>query len=109
MRDCIRNANVHPQFAVPDFSEVHRQLRRKGVTLQLLWEEYRAQAHGIPYSRSRFCERYSEFRQRLRRSMRQIHVAGEKLFVDYAGPKVPLIATGVKPAASLASIRAPKK
>ncbi|MEO9163360.1 MAG: hypothetical protein ABI349_13345 [Casimicrobiaceae bacterium] len=47
--------------------------------------EYRAQAQGVPYSRSRFCERWVEFRQRLRRSMRQIHVTGEKLFVDYAG------------------------
>jgi transposase len=82
---------VYPQFAVPDFGEIHRELRRKGVTLQLLWEEYRGQAQGIPYSRSRFCERYIEFRQLLRRSMRQIHVAGEKLFVDYAGPTVPLI------------------
>jgi transposase len=79
------------QFAQPDFAHVHRELRRKGVTLQLLWEEYRAQATGIPYSRSRFCERYLEFRQQLRRSMRQTHVAGEKLFVDYAGPTVPII------------------
>ena len=95
--DAALNARLHPQryvypqFAVPDFGEIHRELRRKGVTLQLLWEEYRAQAQGVPYSRSRFCERYIEFRQRLRRSMRQIHVAGEKLFVDYAGPTVPLI------------------
>jgi len=87
---------VYPQFAAPDFAQIHRELRRKGVTLQLLWEEYRAQAQGIPYSRSRFCECYSEFRQQLRRSMRQTHVAGEKLFVDYAGPTVPIIdaATG---------------
>lgn len=100
--DAALNARLHPQryvypqFAVPDFAEIHRELHRKGVTLQLLWEEYRAQAHGIPYSRSRFCERYSEFRQQLRRSMRQTHVAGEKLFVDYAGPTVPIIdaATG---------------
>ena len=68
---------VYQQFAVPDFGEIHRELRRKGVTLQLLWEEYRAQAQNVPYSRSRFCERYIEFRQLLRRSMRQIHVAGE--------------------------------
>ncbi len=82
---------VYPEFAVPDFVHIHRELRRKGVTLQLLWEEYRAQARGIPYSRSRFCERYLEFRQRLRRSMRQTYVADEKPFVDYAGPTVPLI------------------
>jgi len=66
----------------------------RAVTLQLLWEEYRAQAQGVPYSRSRFCERYIEFRQLLRRSMRKIHVAGDKLFVDYAGPTVPLIDPG---------------
>src|SRR6266849_2970761 len=95
--DAALNARLHPrryvypQFAVPDFGAIHRELRRKGVTLQWLWEEYRAQAQGVPYSRSRFCERYIECRQRLRRSMRQIHVAGEKLFVDYAGPTVPLI------------------
>ncbi|MEO8755175.1 MAG: IS21 family transposase [Casimicrobiaceae bacterium] len=97
--DAALHARLHPQryvyaqFAVPDFAHVHRELRRKGVTLQLLWEEYRAAAQGVPYSRSRFCERYSEFRQRLRRSMRQTHVAGEKLFVDYAGPTVPIIDT----------------
>jgi transposase len=95
--DATLDARLHPQryvyaqFAVPDFAQIHRELRRKGVTLQLLWEEYRAQAQGMPYSRSRFCERYIEFRQRLRRSMRQIHVGGEKLFVDYAGPTVPII------------------
>ena len=55
---------VYPQFAVPDFGAIHRELRRKGVTLQLLWEEYRAEAQGVPYSRSRFCERTSS-RQRL--------------------------------------------
>ena len=98
--DAALNARLHPQryvypqFAVPDFGEIHRELRRKGVTLQLLWEEYRAQAPGVPYSRSRFCERYIQFRQLLRRSMRQVHVAGEKLFVDYAGPTVPLIDPG---------------
>jgi transposase len=91
--DAALDARLHPQryvyaqFAGPDFAYVHRELRRKGVTLQLLWEEYRDQAQGVPYSRSRFCELYGEFRRRLRRSMRQIHVAGEKLFVDYAGDR----------------------
>lgn len=95
--DAALDARLHPQryvytqFALPDFVHIHRELRRKGVTLQLLWEEYRDQAQGVPYGRSRFCERYSEFRQRLRRSMRQTHIAGEKLFVDYAGPTVPIV------------------
>jgi len=80
-----------PKFAAPDFALVHRELKRKGVTLTLLWEEYRGTAQGVPYSRSRFFERYQDFVGTLRRSMRQTHVAGEKLFVDYAGQTVPVI------------------
>jgi transposase len=89
---------LYRKFAVPDFALVHRELKRKGVTLQLLWEEYRDAAPGVPYSRSRFCERYLEFVRTLRRSMRQTHLAGEKLFVDYAGQTVPVIdvASGTK-------------
>jgi hypothetical protein len=46
----------------------------------LLWEEYREAAQGVAYSRSRFYERYLAFVGTLKRSMRQTHVAGEKLF-----------------------------
>ena len=97
--DAALMARLHPQryvvakFAAPDFALVHRELKRKGVTLTLLWEEYRDSAQGVPYSRSRFYERYQEFVRTLRRSMRQTHVAGEKLFVDYAGQTVPVIDT----------------
>jgi DNA-binding Lrp family transcriptional regulator len=82
---------VYHQFALPDFAQVHRELKRKGVTLQLLWEEYREAAQGVAYSRSRFYERYVAFVGTLKRSMRQTHVAGEKLFVDFAGPTVPIL------------------
>ncbi len=82
---------VYRQFALPDFAQAHRELKRKGVTLQLLWEEYREAAQGVAYSRSRFYdERYVAFVGTLKRSMRQTHVAGEKLFVDFAGPTVPI-------------------
>jgi transposase len=81
---------VYHQFALPDFAQVHRELKRKGVTLQLLWEEYREAAQGVTYSRSRFYERYVAFVGTLKRSMRQTHVAGEELFVDFAGPTVPI-------------------
>jgi transposase len=97
--DAALARRLHPQrgvvakFAAPDFALVHRELKRKGVTLQLLWEEYRDAAQGVPYSRSRFCERYLQFVRTLRRSMRQSHVGGEKLFVDYAGQTVPVIDT----------------
>lgn len=74
---------------VPDWAEVHRELKRKGVTLQLLWEEYR-QEHPKGYRYSRFCQMYRSWRGTLDLSMRQDHKAGEKLFVDYCGQTVPI-------------------
>jgi transposase len=73
--------------SLPDWPTIHRELRRKGVTLQLVWEEYRA-AHPQGYGRSRFCELYRTWEGRLSPTMRQTHVAGEKLFVDYAGTTI---------------------
>lgn len=79
----------------PDFVLIHRELKRTGVTLQLLWEEYlRDSPNGYRYTA--FCTKYRAWAMTLQRSMRQVYVAGEKLFVDYAGPTIPLInaATG---------------
>ena len=75
---------------LPDWPTVHRELRRKGVTLQLVWEEYRA-AHPDGYGRSWFCELYRAWEGRLSPTMRQTHVAGEKLFVDYAGTTIDVV------------------
>ncbi len=70
----------------PDWDRVHRELRRhKGVTLRLLWLEYR-EVHPAGYQYSRFCERYRLWRGHLDVAMRQVYRAGEKAFVDYAGP-----------------------
>lgn len=78
-------------YLLPDYGRIHQELRRKGMTLMLLWEEYVAAHAGQPtYRYSQFCERYRRYALRLKRSMRQIHRAGEKLFVDYAGPTVEL-------------------
>ena len=74
----------------PDFALVHQELKRAGVTLQLLWEEY-AQGNDLAYKYTSFCVKYREWALGLKRSMRQIHVAGEKLFVDYAGQTVPIV------------------
>jgi transposase len=74
----------------PDFALVHQELKRAGVTLQLLWEEY-ARDNALAYKYTSFCIKYREFAQSLKRSMRQVHTAGEKLFVDYSGDGVPLI------------------
>ena len=78
-------------YAQPDFGAMHQELKRKGVTLQLLWEEHQA-AHGERAHRySQFCVHYRAFRDRLARSMRQVHRAGEKLFIDYSGDTVAII------------------
>ena len=75
----------------PDYGRLHQELRRKGMTLMLLWEEYRADhANAHTYAYSQFCENYRRFARRLKRSMRQVHRAGEKLFIDYAGPTIGL-------------------
>lgn len=71
-------------LALPDWLEVHRQLKRKGVTLQLLWEEYK-QVHPDGLQYTQFGVRYRDWRQTLDLPMRQEHKAGEKLFVDYCG------------------------
>ena len=68
----------------PDWAAIHRELRRKNVTLSLLWEEYQA-VHPYGYGYSRFCELYRRWEGRLAPTMRQHHVAGERMFVDYAG------------------------
>ena len=75
---------------VPDWAYIHRELRRKGVTKMLLWEEYK---RGCPdgYQLSRFYEMYAEWSGKLDLVMRQEHRAGEKLFVDFAGPTIPIV------------------
>ncbi len=74
---------------LPDFAEVHRELRRPGVTLQLLQLEYK-ESHPDGYEYSQFCNRYRLWQRHLDVVMRQEHRAGEKCFVDYAGQTVPI-------------------
>jgi transposase len=74
----------------PDWAAIHRELRRPGVTLLLLWEEYRA-AWPDGYGYSRFCDLHRAWAERLSATMRQVHVAGEKMFVDYAGATLDVI------------------
>jgi len=73
-----------------DWPAIHQELRRKGVTLGLLWQEYK-QAHPDGYQYSQFCELYRRFASTLEPVLRQHYVAGEKLFVDYAGQTVPVV------------------
>lgn len=75
---------------LPDFRVVQKELRKTGVTLALIWEEYLVQ-HLNGYSYSQFCFHYRQFLQTIDVSMRQIHKAGEKLFVDYSGKTMEVI------------------
>jgi transposase len=79
----------------PDWPAIHRELRRPGVTLALLWEEHRS-THPDGYGYSRFCDLYRVWEARLSPTMRQCHVAGARMFVDYAGTTLEVIdgATG---------------
>jgi transposase len=78
------------QRPVPDWAAVHRDLRRANVTLALLWDEYRAATtDGFGYSW--FCEMYREWSGRLKPTLRQVHTAGERLFVDFAGHTMEVI------------------
>jgi transposase len=80
----------HPQIGSPhrrpqpDWAYIHRQLRRKGVTLMLLWQEYK-EVYPNGYQTSQFCHLYRQWVKQLDPVMRQEHRAGEKMFVDYAG------------------------
>lgn len=82
----VRPAEERPS---PDFIHIHRELKRKGVTLMLLWQEYK-QVYSDGYQYSRFCELYGDWSGKLDPVMRQEHRAGEKTFVDYAGMTVPV-------------------
>ncbi len=82
--DPLRNKRSHP-----DWSQMRNELaNHKGVTLMLLWEEYK-QSYSEGYEYSQFCEHYRRWRRTLDLSMRQEHKAGDKCFVDYAGTTVP--------------------
>ncbi len=83
-------ALVELDRTLPDWPVIHKDFKRKNVTLFLLWQEYREQ-HPKGYQYSWFCERYRYWLGKLDLVMRQTHRAGEKLFVDYAGHTIPII------------------
>lgn len=85
------DVRVSNQLVIPDWSEIHKELKHKGVTRHLLWEEHTQQYPNRSYSYPQYCFLYQEWFGKQKRSMRQIHKAGEKLFVDYAGQTAPIV------------------
>ncbi len=79
------------ELVMPDMLYFDTEMRKPGVTRQLLWMEYKAQAGDKAMGYSHFCRCYREWKKTRRLSMRQEHRAGEKLFIDFCGPTVPVI------------------
>jgi transposase len=80
----------HRRSAEPDWAILHREMKRKHVTLSILWDEY-IEAHPEGYRYSRFCELYRSWEGKISVTMRQTHLGGDKLFVDYAGDTAPVV------------------
>jgi len=90
------DTRVSARYQRPDWPTIHQELKCKGVTKLLLWEEYTQQYPNRCYSYSQFCDRYGHWRGLQKRSMRQIHKAGEKCFVDY-GVAEPKLSPSLRP------------
>jgi len=86
----VSQEKVCAECRIPDMEHLYRELKKKSVTLQLLWYEYKqGNPHGYQYSQ--FCNLYRQWVKKLDLTLRQEHRAGEKLFVDYAGQTVPIV------------------
>jgi transposase len=92
LRSLLRpHAKKISHFYEPDYASIHQELKRKGVTLLLLWQEYEETHKKNAYRYAQFCAKYRDWLQRQKPSMRQVHRAGEKLFIDYCGPTIDII------------------
>ena len=91
----VAGAKGAPPRAAIDWPKVQGELKRRGVTLLLLWQEYRTD-HADGYGYSRYCDLYGDWKKQISATMRQTHLAGEKLFVDWAGDTIGVVdpATG---------------
>ncbi|MEK6706383.1 MAG: IS21 family transposase [Bdellovibrionota bacterium] len=76
-------------YPMPDYASIHQEIKKKGVTLALLWQEYK-ESNPEGYQYTQFREYYRAFKNKLNVSLRQTYKAGEKMFVDYAGQTVPV-------------------
>jgi len=84
------NSCISTAIDTINFAKIHQDLCRKGITLQLLWDEYQSeQENALSYSR--YCHHYRLYKKSLKRSMRQTHKAGDKVFIDYSGVTMDII------------------
>jgi len=86
-----KRLGVATQKVVPDWQLIHSELARPDVTRALLWTEYKAKNGERGFEYSRFCEGYAQWSSKLNLSMRQVHILGEKCYVDFAGKTVPIV------------------
>lgn len=82
---------IPEKYTVPNCEWIHQELKHKGVTLQLLHEEYKLQYPNTHYQYTQFCHAYRIWKKTKNLSMRQSHKFGEEMFIDYAGSKIPII------------------
>lgn len=85
--DIAQTKKSYPQ---PDWGYIHQELKKKSVTLQLLWQEFKS-VYPEGYQSTQFCELYRRWKKRLNPSLYHVHKAGEKMFVDYAGHTIPIV------------------
>ena len=90
-REFLKTTVTPKKYASPDWADVHKQLRSKTMTLQLLWEEYAERNSDGHYSYNHYCRLYKAWNKTTTPSMRQVHKAGEKLFIDYCGPTMDVV------------------
>ncbi len=74
----------------PDFAKIVVELKRKGVTRRLLWQEYAAEHGAEALAYAQFCARLSAYEATRDPVMRLRHLPGERMFVDYAGLRMPV-------------------
>ena len=86
----VTDKSIPAERRMPDMEYLYQELKRKSVTIQLLWYEYK-QANTDGYQYSQFCNLYRQWVKKLDLTLRQEHRAGEKLFIDYAGQTVSIV------------------
>ena len=93
LRDCLCGPKygLVKRYVEPNWTAVHVELKSKGMTLLLLWEEYKAVHIEKSYSYAQYCRYYRSWALKQKPSMRQVHKAGDKLFIDYCGPTIDII------------------